>query len=180
MGYLTIIGGVFIAWLILVVLFAPHIPYHVEEPVDPRSDHFIHVLESTCNTALNQHNKIEILTNGTVFYPAMIDAIRSARETINMECYIFKKGEVADRFIDALCERAGAGVQITVVLDALGSFGIFGDVAKRPYGGTGWRGSTIVLTASCWWSMAGSRSLAAPACRTGGSSAPAANRCGAT
>jgi len=131
MGYLTIIGGVFIAWLILVVLFAPHIPYHVEEPVDPRSEHFIHALESTCNTALNQHNQIEILTNGTVFYPAMIDAIRSARETINLECYIFKKGEVADRFIDALRERADAGVQITVVLDAIGSFGIFGDVTKR-------------------------------------------------
>jgi cardiolipin synthase len=131
MGYLTIIGGVFIAWLILVVLFAPHIPYHVEEPCDPRSERFIHVLESTCNTALNQHNKIEILTNGPVFYPAMIDAIRGARDTINMECYIFKKGEIADRIVDALVERARAGVRVTVVLDALGSFGVFGDVAKK-------------------------------------------------
>ena len=131
MGYLTIIGGIFIAWLILVVLFSPHIPYHVEAPVDPRSDHFIHVLESTCNTMLDRNNKFEILTNGPAFYPAMIDAIRSAKETINLECYIFQKGEVADRFIDALCERAGAGVQITIVLDAIGSFGIFGDVTKR-------------------------------------------------
>ena len=131
MGYLTLIGGAFIAWLILVVLFAPHIPYHVEAPVDPRSEHFIHVLESTCNTTLNHHNTFEILTNGTVFYPAMIDAIRGARETINLECYIFKDGEVADRFIDALCERAGAGVHITVVLDAVGSFGAFGKMAKR-------------------------------------------------
>lgn len=131
MGYLTIIGGVFVAWLILVVLFAPHIPYHVEAPVDPSSEHFIHVIESTCNTTLDRHNKIEILTNGTVFYPAMIDAIRGARETINLECYIFEKGEVADRFIDALCERAGAGVHITIVLDAVGSFGAFRQAAKR-------------------------------------------------
>src|SRR5436190_8310625 len=86
MQYLTIIGGVFIAWLILVLLFAPHIPYHVEAPVDPRSDHFIHVLESTCNTTINRHNTIEILTNGTAFYPAMIDAIRGAREATNLEC----------------------------------------------------------------------------------------------
>lgn len=131
MGYLTIIGGVFVAWLILVVLFAPHIPYHVEAPVDPSSEHFIHVIESTCNTRLDRHNQIEILTNGTVFYPAMIDAIRGALETINLECYIFKKGEVADRFVDALCERAGAGVHITIVLDAVGSFGAFRQVAKR-------------------------------------------------
>ena len=107
MLYLTIIGGVFIAWLILVVLFTPHIPYHVEAPIDPRSDHFIHVLESTCNTMLDRNNKIEILTNGTTFYPAMLDAIRGATETINLECYIFKKGEIA-RPLHRRAVRAGA------------------------------------------------------------------------
>src|SRR6476646_3974096 len=131
MGYLTIIGGAFIAWFILVLLFAPHIPYHVEEPVDPRSGHFIHVLESTCNTTLDQHNTIEMLTNGTAFYPAMVDAIRGARETINLECYIFKKGEVADRFVDALCERSTAGVHVTIVFDAIGSFGAYRKVGKK-------------------------------------------------
>ena len=61
----------------------------------------------------------------------MIDAIRAASETISLECYIFETGEVADRFIDALRERAGAGVHVTIVLDALGSFGAFSSVAKR-------------------------------------------------
>jgi cardiolipin synthase len=131
MGYLTLIGGAFIAWFILVLLFAPHIPYHLEQAVDPRSEHFIHVLESTCNTTLDQHNTIEMLTNGTVFYPAMVDAIRGARETINLECYIFKKGEVADRFVDALCERSTAGVHVTIVFDAIGSFGAFRQVGKK-------------------------------------------------
>jgi cardiolipin synthase len=134
MGYLTLIGAAFIAWFILVLLFAPHIPYYVEEPVDPRSEHFIHVLESICNTTLDQHNTIEILTNGTVFYPAMLDAIRGAHETINLECYIFKKGEVADRFVDALCERSSAGVHVTIVLDAIGSFGAFRKFGKKLVG----------------------------------------------
>ena len=75
MEYLTIIGGVFIAWLILVMLFAPAIPYHIEE-IDPRSDHFIQTLEATCNTSLDQRNRIEIFTDGPAFYPAMLDAIR--------------------------------------------------------------------------------------------------------
>ena len=42
-----------------------------------------------------------------------------------MECYIFKKGEIADQFIEALCERARAGVRVTIVMDAIGSFGAF-------------------------------------------------------
>jgi cardiolipin synthase len=125
MEYLTIIGGAFIAWLILVMLFAPHIPYHIERDVDAASDHFVEVLESTCQTRLTSGNTIDVLTDGTSFYPAMLTAIRSARETINLECYIFKRGEIGDQFIEALKERARAGVRVTVVMDAIGSLGAF-------------------------------------------------------
>src|SRR3954467_4860127 len=130
MLYLTIIGGAFIAWLVLVVLFTPHIPYHIEANVDATGDRFTHVLESTCLTALKPGNKIEIFTNGPNFYPAMLDAIRSARESINMECYIFKKGHIGTQFIEALAERGRAGVRVTLVMDAIGSFGAFRQSAK--------------------------------------------------
>jgi hypothetical protein len=81
MPYFTIIGGVFVAWLILALLVTPHIPYHIEAAIDARSDHFVHVLESTCQTRLEHGNRIDIFTNGDRFYPAMLDAIRQARET---------------------------------------------------------------------------------------------------
>src|SRR5436190_23526725 len=93
--------------------------------VDARSDHFMHVLESTGQTHLEHGNRLELLANGDRFYPAMLDAIRSARETINMETYIFKKGAIGDAFVEALCERARAGVRVTLVMDAIGSFGAF-------------------------------------------------------
>src|SRR3954471_19397199 len=110
MFYLTLIGIAFIAWLILATLFTPHIPYHIERDLDATSDHFVRVLESTCLVTLTSGNRIEVLTNGDTFYPAMLAAIRSARETINMECYIFKGGHVGDQFVEALSERARAGV----------------------------------------------------------------------
>lgn len=125
MLYLTIIGGAFVAWLILVMLFTPHIPYHIERDLDAASDHFVRVLESTCLVTLTEGNAIEVFTNGDHFYPAMLKAIRGARETINMECYIFKKGKVGSEFVDALAERARAGVRVTLVMDAIGSFGAF-------------------------------------------------------
>jgi cardiolipin synthase A/B len=123
MLYLTIIGGAFIAWLILVMLFTPHIPYHIERELDATSDHFVRVLESSCMVTLVDGNRVEVLTNGDAFYPAMLDAIRSARETINLECYIFKMGKIGTQFVDALAERARAGVRVTMVMDAIGSFG---------------------------------------------------------
>ena len=47
-----------------------------------------------------------------------------------MECYIFKRGEIGRQFVDALCERARAGVRVTLVMDAIGSFGAFRASAK--------------------------------------------------
>src|SRR5258708_30906736 len=130
MLYLTIIGGAFITWLILALLFTPHIPYHIEGTIGAGSDHFGQVLEWTCQTHLQDGNDLDIFTNGDQFYPAMLEAIRSARETINMECYIFKKGAIGDAFVDALCERASAGVRVTLVMDAIGSFGAFRKLPK--------------------------------------------------
>jgi len=134
--YLTIIGAAFVTWLILVTLFTPAIPYHVETPVDPRSPAFVHVLESACQATLGPGNRIDIFTNGPSFYPAMLAAIRAARETVNLECYIFQSGEIGDMFIDALAERARAGVRVTIVMDAVGSLGAFRRTAKllRPAG----------------------------------------------
>ena len=57
MLYLTIIGGVFITWLVIAILFTPHIPYHIQSAVDARGDHFVHVLESTCQTHMERGNR---------------------------------------------------------------------------------------------------------------------------
>jgi cardiolipin synthase len=151
MLYLTIIGGVFIAWLVLAMLFTPHVPYHIEQDVDALSDHFVHVLESICQTHVESGNRVEILTNGDAFYPAMLAAIRGARETVNMECYIFKKGLIGDQFIAALCERAKAGVRVTLVMDAIGSFGAYRK-AKKPLKAAGAR--VAAYQRFKWYSLA--------------------------
>ena len=58
MLYLTIIGGAFIAWLIVVTLFTPAVPYHVETPLDPESEQFVRVLESACQARLKPGTRI--------------------------------------------------------------------------------------------------------------------------
>ena len=113
MLYLTIIGGAFIVWLILVVLFTPHIPYHVEGDIDARSAHFVQVLESTLQTTMTRGNRMEVFTNGTRSIRRCSTAIRGAQETVNLECYIFKDGEIGRQFIEALSDRARHGVRVT-------------------------------------------------------------------
>ena len=127
---LALVGCLFIVWLVIVTLFAPHIPYTLHQRLDCRSAHFIHSLSSVMLTAVHRDSRFEVLTNAEQFYPAMLEAISNARQSINMECYIFRPDETGRRFMRAMMERARAGVVVTLVVDAVGSFG-FGVSAAR-------------------------------------------------
>jgi cardiolipin synthase len=120
----TLLGIAFLTWFVLVLLFTPRIDYHVTIPLRPDSDEFLHVIQSTCQAALHHGNEEQVFTNGSQFYPAMRDAILAAQVSVNLEAYIFTSGEVADMLIDAMIERARAGVEVRVVLDAIGSSGL--------------------------------------------------------
>ena len=50
-------------------------------------------------------------------FPAMLEAIHSAKQTINFVTYIFKSDNIGHQFRDALIERARAGVEVRVLLD---------------------------------------------------------------
>jgi cardiolipin synthase len=66
-------------------------------------------------------NRFDVLVNGDEIFPAMLAAIRGARETISFESYIYWSGDVGKAFADALGERARAGVKVHLLLDWLGS-----------------------------------------------------------
>jgi cardiolipin synthase len=127
----AIIGMGFIIWLALVLLFTPRIDYHVTTPIRPDSDEFLHVIQATCQAAIHFGNRVDVFTDGAQFYPAMRDAIRAAESSIDMEAYIFRPGEVADILIDAMVERARAGVEVRIVMDAIGSVRMGGRSARR-------------------------------------------------
>lgn len=131
MGWLETAGALFLVWLVLVFLFTPGINYHLARRTSVHADDFLYTLQSTCQAALHHGNRVTIYTNGPEFYPAMLDTIRSATRSINLECYIFQPGRIADQFIEALADRARLGVNVTVVVDAIGSFNLWGRPVRR-------------------------------------------------
>ncbi len=66
-------------------------------------------------------NNITTLVNGREIFPAMLNAIRSAKHSITFETYVFWNGEIARQFTVALAERARAGVKVHAILDAHGT-----------------------------------------------------------
>ena len=131
MAYLAWAGGLFLVWLILVFFFTPGIDYRLSQRTSVHDEDFLHTLESTCQSTLHHGCHVTVFTDGPAFYPAMLDAIRGATRVINMECYILQPGKVADEFIDALAERARHGVNVTIVVDAIGSLSLWGRPVAR-------------------------------------------------
>ena len=67
---------------------------------------------------------VTVLRDGGQTYKAMLEAIAHAQRTICFETYILAADATGDRFKLALVERARAGVQVRLMYDAVGSFGL--------------------------------------------------------
>lgn len=120
--WLAAIALVFMTGWILIALFHPHQPYNFKKTVVPlESEEFMRMIEAVTDARLSRGNKLKVLPNGENFYPAMIEAIQSAQQSVNLEAFMFEEGEIGQKFVDALAERARSGVQVRVVLDYVGS-----------------------------------------------------------
>ncbi len=66
-------------------------------------------------------NKVTLLYDGPQTMAAMMEAIRGAKDHINLETYIFDQDAVGMAFADLLIERQRAGVQVNVIYDSVGT-----------------------------------------------------------
>lgn len=107
---------------LLVDLFGSALPYTIgEKPPEPLdSEIFLHYLSVVTNGAV-RHAELTRLRNGEQFYPAELNAIRGAQHSINLEYYEFGEGRIGAEMLGALTERARAGVEVRIIVDAAGS-----------------------------------------------------------
>ncbi len=82
---------------------------------------FLRSMGNLLGTGILPGNRVRALQNGVQIFPAMLEAIRNARETVTFETYIYWSGAIGREFSDALSERARAGVKVHVMLDWAGS-----------------------------------------------------------
>ncbi len=66
-------------------------------------------------------NKIAPLVDGDEAFPAMLEAIDTAQHSIGLCSYIFDHDEAGVRFIDALERAVQRGVEVRVLVDAVGA-----------------------------------------------------------
>jgi len=104
--------------------------FDLEEAPVPGTAEFSRLVTAMTGAALHLGNPIHVMRNGETLED-MLEAISSATATIDFSSYIYWPGRTANRFSEALIERARAGVEVNVVLDGYGSARLDGDHVKR-------------------------------------------------
>ena len=75
-------------------------------------------LHNACN------NRVTYYKNGETFFPALVESLKKAKEFIFMEFFIIGEGKWWSEIEKILIEKAKEGVEVRLVYDDLGCFGV--------------------------------------------------------
>jgi cardiolipin synthase len=125
--YILLLLGSFTLVFVLAALFTSFTETHLEvrstTPAPLGSAEFRSVLESITHTMpISPQSEIKIFGNGTLFLDDLVKEMDQATSSITMTNYIFEEGEMTERIIDTLEKKAKEGVEVRLLLDAIGSY----------------------------------------------------------
>ncbi len=113
-------------------LIRNHFIYNVQGHFFPLAK----VVESFTQRALLKGNNIDIYHNGDEAYPAMIDAINTAKTCVFLSSYILESDDIGKKFADAIIKVHQRGATVRVLVDGIGSGYFYCPIAKylKKYG----------------------------------------------
>lgn len=107
-------------------------------------------LFNSCNTAIDQNkemihllsnkkagghpilpnNEVEVLLNGEVFFPLLMEELKKAKHHIHIQYYIYENDTIGNQLKDLLILKASEGVVVRFIYDDFGSKNIRGNIVR--------------------------------------------------
>ncbi|SFU49928.1 cardiolipin synthase [Polaromonas sp. YR568] len=76
---------------------------------------------AACGLPVSSATAVELLSGGARTFDSIFEAIRGARDHIHLEYYIFEPDQIGTALRDLLVQKAGEGVSVRLLVDAIGS-----------------------------------------------------------
>ena len=86
----------------------------------------INLLLKENSSFLSVNNNIEIYHNGAAVYDQLYKDLAAAEHFIHLQYYLFEEGEVANRIKNILLNRLEKGVEVSIIVDGIGSRALSG------------------------------------------------------
>jgi cardiolipin synthase A/B len=103
---------------------------HGQDSLDIGSPEFMRAAETLTGAPISTGDDVDLLINGDQIFPAFLETIAGAEHTLNVVTYVYWRGDIAREVAGALAARAKEGVEVNVVLDAVGTAKMQRDVLK--------------------------------------------------
>lgn len=81
----------------------------------------VKLLYSSENSPLSLKNDIEILKDGNIKFPKLLEDIKAAKHHIHLEYYVLREDNIGFEILDLLCKKAEEGIRVRVSYDDVGS-----------------------------------------------------------
>ncbi|MCT9812023.1 cardiolipin synthase [Acidovorax sp. Be4] len=79
------------------------------------------LVSRTADFPVSSAERMDLLVGGASTYDSILEAVRQARHHVHLEYYIFEPDQTGSALMQALVERAQAGVKVRMLVDSLGS-----------------------------------------------------------
>jgi len=89
--------------------------------LDVADREFMRAAQALTGAAISEGNDVELFVNGDRIFPTFLETIAGARSTLNLLTYVYWRGDIARELAEALCAKAKEGVEVNVLLDAVGT-----------------------------------------------------------
>jgi cardiolipin synthase A/B len=134
-------AGLALAWLFATsgcTIFRDKREFFSYEHAFPTSHPAFRRSLDTFGNVMVDGNSAELLINGDQIFPAMLQAIRGARHTVNLESYIFSDDQAGRMFADAMIDAVRRGVEVRLLVDGEGGragalFGVMKKAGVKAY-----------------------------------------------
>ena len=91
----------------------------------------IRALEATDYSPYRSNNDVYMYSDGTLFFEELLTSLKKAKQSINIEFYIFKNDNIGTEILNILEEKAKEGVEVRLLYDSVGSRSLNRNVLKK-------------------------------------------------
>jgi len=95
--------------------------YDLDTDLEVDSEDFMRAAEALTGAPITVGNEAELLINGDRIFPCFLETIAAAEKTLNVQTYIYWRGDIATDVAGAIAAKAEEGIDCKVILDALGA-----------------------------------------------------------
>lgn len=95
--------------------------YKFNSKVAEKWKHLIKLNHVYASSFYTQDNDVRLITDGNELMKSLLDDIKRAKKSVSVEFFIIKRDKVGRNFIDVLTQKAKEGVEVRLLMDALGS-----------------------------------------------------------